>query len=136
MYLPPTAVTNLLKTLSTSFPKSRIVIYDAIVKDDIFGNVMCKNLENAGVNTEGLRAVSSLKDQENRVRDCGFNFSVRSCTMLQVYDNLLSGEQRRKANRIEMLDEMEEWNLIMGHYCFVVGDNFEEEGSTCSSSGD
>lgn len=37
--------------------------------------------------------------------------------MLEVYDKYVDGEERRRAERIEFLDELEEWHLIMSHYC-------------------
>ena len=40
---------------------------------------------------------------------------------------MLSDEQRARANRIEMLDEIEEWQMIMSHYVLVVGENINVE---------
>jgi len=42
------------------------------------------------------------------------------CDMMAAYDTVLTVGDRGRANGCEMLDEFEEWILIMRHYCFVV----------------
>ena len=40
--------------------------------------------------------------------------------MMAAYEIVLTSGEREHANRCEMLDEIEEWMLIMKHYCFVI----------------
>ena len=47
--------------------------------------------------------------------------------MLDVYDAELTDGQRRRAEGIERLDEVEEWRIIMKHYCFITARNWGEE---------
>ena len=50
--------------------------------------------------------------------------------MLAAYDTAVIGAtQRARANSVEMLDEIEEWMLIMRHYCFVVAGIATEESN-------
>jgi hypothetical protein len=36
-----------------------------------------------------------------------------------VYDTVVDAVDRQRVARIEMLDEFEEWHLLMQHYCLV-----------------
>ena len=40
--------------------------------------------------------------------------------MLQAYEGLISAADKARLNRLEMLDELEEWSLIMSHYSLSV----------------
>jgi len=41
--------------------------------------------------------------------------------MLQAYEGMISTTNKARLNRLEMLDEsLEEWSLIMSHYCVSV----------------
>ena len=46
--------------------------------------------------------------------------SVEAITMLEVYKNRLAGELAR-IEKLEMLDEWEEFNLLQSHYCLCLG---------------
>lgn len=39
---------------------------------------------------------------------------------MTCYETIMNHDERKKACSVEMLDEIEEWVLIMKHYCFVV----------------
>jgi hypothetical protein len=43
--------------------------------------------------------------------------------MLTAYSSVLSPSQRGHASSLEMLDEVEEWEMIMSHYVLTVGSN-------------
>ena len=57
-----------------------------------------------------------------------------------VYKACLDPQDRRRAERLELLDELEEWTLIQQHYCITVahkvvggkGDQAGEEGAGAS----
>jgi hypothetical protein len=66
-----------------------------------------------------LLATRTLEQHIAKLRQCGFGAVVGS-NMANAYDTLLSQALRGRANRCEMLDEVEEWNLLMSHYCLVV----------------
>ena len=56
------------------------------------------------------------------------NFAVAvGCDMWDAYPSILSESQRRRANQCELLDEMEEWMMIMKHYCFIVASSDAED---------
>jgi hypothetical protein len=41
--------------------------------------------------------------------------------MLSVFTNLIPITEKNRINRIEMLDEVEEWEMLMSHYCISLG---------------
>ena len=75
-----------------------------------------------------LLQTRTLVSQVDKLSQCGFK-NVTGCDFMTCYETIMSGENRKHANMVEMLDEIEEWVLIMKHYCFVVG-----AGGTSSSS--
>jgi hypothetical protein len=122
-----------------------VVIYNPIPGHDRFGQLMIKNLKQAGIrggNCSGrqrgdddrerkcgnarqlpsLEVTGTLTNQLIRlVRTCGFNIAV-GCTMVSAYKHgvIRNGDQEH-AMRCEALDELEEFYLLMRHYCLLVG---------------
>jgi hypothetical protein len=41
--------------------------------------------------------------------------------MMQAHDHIVPASEKARINRLEMLDEVEEWVLLMSHYCLTVG---------------
>ena len=68
-----------------------------------------------------LEKTRNLDDQLSKLTQSGFDVAV-GCHMMDAYDHgVISMEERRRAARCEMLDELEEFVLLMRHYCLVVG---------------
>jgi hypothetical protein len=53
------------------------------------------------------------------MQKAGFGIAT-GCDMYTAYETIIPATDRQVANRCEFLDELEEWMLIMRHYCFVV----------------
>jgi len=123
MYLPESSSRDLLKSVC-NFCINRnayIVLYEPILGQDPFGKVMEKNLMHVGVADTGscLLQTRTLQQQLRKLVDAGFA-TATGCDMNIAYETVMRPEQRRKANSCEFLDEVEEWMLIMRHYCLVV----------------
>ena len=70
----------------------------------------------------GLEGTRTLSDQLSRlVHSGGFDIAIGSDMMSAYNHGVISEEERRIAAKCEMLDELEEFVLLMEHYCFVVG---------------
>ncbi len=85
----------------------------------------------------------TLDDQLVRlVRTCGFDVTV-GCTMFDAYEHgVIRDGDRACALRCEALDELEEFYLLMRHYCLLVGvasssspDGRASSASACDDDG-
>ena len=108
-----------------------VAIYDPVPCHDRFGQVMIQNLQKAGIVKQrrdcddpiqlSLEATHTVVDQLSKLIQCGFD-SVVGCDMMDAYNNgVIRIEETQRAARCEMLDELEEFVLLMRHYCFCVG---------------
>jgi len=103
-------------------------VYDPIAQYDAFGEVMEKHLVSAGMAAAhtSLLQTRTLQHQLAKLTESGFGIAV-GCDMWQAYETILTDEQRVRANKCELLDELEEWKMLMQHYCLAVG-SAEESG--------
>ena len=132
MYLPVDAVDSILASfLSSSLSDCHFCTYEPILRDDSFGSVMERNLTKARlilpdaclVQRRTTAAVLQAMQRAGAKRTVG-------CDMLHAYDDVMTPAQRATASKCEFLDELEEWTLIMRHYCLLVASNNE-----CSAVG-
>jgi len=135
--LPP----SLADDASSSDPFVAVAMYDPIPSNDRFGKLMIENLQKAGITGRrqghvrstadddddttlqqlSLEKTSTLTDQLTKLIQSGFDTAI-GCDMMAAYDHgVISMEERRCAARCEMLDELEEFVLLMKHYCLVMG---------------
>jgi O-methyltransferase involved in polyketide biosynthesis len=121
MYLPESSCRALLSHLSAQCPQSCLCCYEPILGNDPFGRMMDDNLSKAGMvqHDSCLIQTRTLMQQRDKLIKAGWS-RVAGCRMDEAYGSVLTGEQRQRANQSEFLDELEEWQLIMRHYCFVV----------------
>ena len=121
MYLPEKESRDIIHTITEECSHPMMAIFDPIIQHDQFGQVMAQNLTKAGIADPSMSLVNTrtLREQVDKLHECGFE-RVTGCDFYSVYEMLLTAEDRRRANMAEMLDEVEEWMLIMRHYCFLV----------------
>lgn len=103
-----------------------MILYEPINPHDAFGKVMVSNLAARGIELQTLKKYGSLAAQKERLKSYGFGGGAEGGGGIGVADvNFLWGEvnQEEKARvaRLEMVDEVEEWRLLAGHYCVVWG---------------
>lgn len=114
---------KMLKSITNSMKEPFIALFDPIIQDDAFGKVMTQNLTKAKIisnPTMSLLNTRTLQGQMQKLYHSGFSV-VTGCDFLTCFETIMSADDRSNANKVEMLDEIEEWVLIMRHYCFVVG---------------
>lgn len=128
MYLSESVNCDILSTISKLCVQPFIIIFDPIIQNDPFGKVMANNLVRAGIIDPAMSLLKTrtLEKQIQRIKKAGFQF-VRGCDFYNAYDTILTETDRRKANTVEILDEIEEWLLIMKHYCLVTGSKSSSE---------
>ena len=65
----------------------------------------------------GLHAYPTLDSHHVRYAEAGFS-SYSGCTMREFFNNLPESEQTR-IKKLEIFDEIEEWELMGDHYCIT-----------------
>mmetsp|Transcript_9063 Transcript_9063/g.18713 ORF Transcript_9063/g.18713 Transcript_9063/m.18713 type:complete len:499 (+) Transcript_9063:124-1620(+) len=149
---------NALASPTATNPFVAVAIYDPIPCNDRFGQVMILNLQKRGIlgNRHGrrnftnentldvnkdsplsLEKTRTLSDQLAKLIQSGFDIAV-GCHMMDAFDHgIVSIEERKRSTRCDMLDELEEFVLLMKHYCLVVGvRSCDADGGDCTSRQD
>jgi tRNA wybutosine-synthesizing protein 4 len=93
--------------------------YDMITPNDIYGRNMIRNLRAAGFEIPGITEFPTLAEQENRFLLTNWK-AAKSCTMRDYYDRILPAACRERLFKLEMMDEVEEWNMLMEHYSLTI----------------
>jgi tRNA wybutosine-synthesizing protein 4 len=95
------------------------ITYDMVGVGDVFGQMMLKNLTNAGYNLPGFVDNPTKGEHVELFTASGWNEA--SCrTMLESYRELISPEDKARVAKLEIFDEIEEWEMLMSHYCLTV----------------
>jgi len=134
IYLKKPDADHIVQWAGSRLAKSVFVCYEMIRPNDGFGEVMVRNLEvragqdfcffltpqdqNRGIVLHSLNAYPDPQAQALRYTGAGFN-DVVVHDMLQVYNECIPTHEKVRVSRLEFLDEVEEFNLIMRHYCCV-----------------
>eukprot|EP00817_Percolomonadidae_sp_ATCC50343_P001970 CAMPEP_0117422320 /NCGR_PEP_ID=MMETSP0758-20121206/3187_1 /TAXON_ID=63605 /ORGANISM="Percolomonas cosmopolitus, Strain AE-1 (ATCC 50343)" /LENGTH=271 /DNA_ID=CAMNT_0005204877 /DNA_START=227 /DNA_END=1039 /DNA_ORIENTATION=- len=118
IYIPASHVDKLLKQVSSYFSQGEacFCLYEPTNPFDNFGKEMVNKLDKRGCGLKSLSTYPLIQDQVKRFNDLGFTGPIKAYNMNQVYDCFLNVKDRQHAQRIEMFDEYEEWNLIQNHY--------------------
>lgn len=106
----------LLRNISSLFSESMLVVYEQVNPHDAFGKQMMLNLRLRGCPLKGI--IDSLDGQKERMQGCGWILSS-SEYMLTLFNTCIPPNEIARINRIERLDEEEEWNLLLRHYCIT-----------------
>lgn len=81
---------------------------------------MVSNLAARGIVLQTLKKYGSLESQRERLRVYGFQEGQRVRTVDELWEGVSAREKDRVAG-LEMVDEVEEWRLLAGHYCVCWG---------------
>ncbi len=133
VYLNKEETDALCSILSNYFSHGRTVwvSYDMISPTDTYGQMMLKNLHKAGFSLPGFIEFPTLRSHEEKFHgpeghDGHQLWSIaKSVDMLNFYNRVIDSKLIDEVNRLEILDEIEEWNMIMSHYCITVATNTE-----------
>ena len=117
VYIDRDITINMLSSINERFDNTYILEYDLIGPDDPFGKEMVDNLRTRNINLRGFNDVKNVKDQIERLKEAKFE-DVNIVDMYYVYFKLLPVEDRKRIERLELMDEFEELNLLQKHACF------------------
>ncbi|THX31267.1 leucine carboxyl methyltransferase [Aureobasidium pullulans] len=120
-YVPPTTATQILSYFTDAIPTASlaIIIYEPIRPYDSFGKTMITNLASRGIELQTVKRYYSLAAQRNRFNKAGFTSGQGARDVEQIYygEEWVSAVERDRVERLEWLDEVEEWKLLASHYC-------------------
>lgn len=123
-YLPPDMASSVLQYFTMNLKKEMaIVLYEPIRPYDAFGKTMVTNLSSRGIELRTLKRYYSLGAQRQRLRLAGFGDGQGARDVHQIWssDEWVSKLERERIEKIEWLDEVEEWQLLASHYCVAWG---------------
>lgn len=98
---------------------SAFVNMEHVEPHDAFGKEMVRNIAARGSPLVGIERYPSVEAQTGRLCQLGWP-QVKGMSLLDAFKGCVGREQRLRMNATELLDEVEEWELIMGHYCVVL----------------
>ena len=75
------------------------------------------NLMQRGIRIPGLSQVPDTKLQVERLITSGFS-EAKVVDMLQYYRKIVDKFEKSRIEKLEFLDELEEFNLLQKHSCF------------------
>ena len=101
-----------------------LVLYEPINPHDAFGRVMVSNLASRGIELQTLRKYGSLEAQAARLKSYGFEHSG-GADVNTLWKRTVDEKEKERVAGLEMVDEVEEWELLAGHYCVCWGWNGE-----------
>ncbi|KAI9333921.1 leucine carboxyl methyltransferase 1 [Zopfochytrium polystomum] len=116
VYLPPPAITAILEWCGTQVASSYFVTYEQIRPDDAFGQVMIENLRQRDLHLPGLAAFPTVESQRERYTAAGFA-GAAAVTIKEYFKSRLADAELARVRRLEIFDEIEEWELMGDHYC-------------------
>jgi len=118
VYIPNDAVQHVLSAFAGSFHECAFLGYDPIRPSDAFGEIMVSNLAAMGAPFVGIHDCPDEASHSGRALACGFHTAgcIDLCT---AWDRALDKAELARLQRLEPLDEVEEWKLMMRHYALV-----------------
>jgi hypothetical protein len=117
VYIEKDSTINLLKNLTANFDNLVLFLYDLVGYNDNFGREMEYNLMQRNIHIPGLSQVPDIKAQIKRLIDSNFT-EAYVIDMLQYYRKIINKSEKSRIEKLEFLDELEEFNLLQKHSCF------------------
>ena len=120
VYIEESVTIEMISCLTEKFSNIYLLEYDLIGPDDPFGKEMVDNLKTRDIYLKGFDDVKNINDQINRLKKLNFE-DINIVDMYHVYFNVLPVEERKRIEKLELMDEFEELNLLQRHACFGFG---------------
>lgn len=128
-YLPPDEAGSVLSYFTGRLNAAvGLIVYEPIRPFDPFGKTMVSNLASRGIHMQTLKRYSSLEAQRQRLKIAGLIDGQGARDVLTIWNtpDWTSEIERERVDRLEWLDEVEEWNLLASHYCIAWGHRGED----------
>ncbi|KAL9133304.1 MAG: hypothetical protein Q9175_005516 [Cornicularia normoerica] len=97
-----------------------LILYEPVQPNDPFGKTMVSNLAARGIVLQTLKRYGSLEAQAARMISYGLG-GTGGASVKDLWDKGVEEKEKERVARLEMVDEVEEWELLAGHYCVAWG---------------
>ena len=117
-----------LRACLATLPRASILSYDMCISSDAphaaptrFGQVMLQNLAARQLTLPGARGCTSTAAYVERFEHLAGHASHLQCHAYTLRESWqqLEGEERRRVSMLERLDEVEELEMLLSHYCIA-----------------
>ena len=129
-YLPPAAADTVAlyfaQHLFLDSTPLGLILYEPIHPNDPFGKTMVSNLAARGIVLQTLKKYGSLEAQAARMKSYGLK-GTGGASVKDLWDKGVEEDEKERVAGLEMVDEVEEWELLAGHYCVAWGWRSESE---------
>ncbi|CAI7608862.1 unnamed protein product [Penicillium glandicola] len=98
-----------------------LILYEPIRPNDAFGRTMVSNLAARGIQLKTLPRYASLEAQRGRFQEQGFGDGQAVADIEFIWKRWVNEDEKERVAGLEMLDELEEWQLLARHYCIAWG---------------
>ncbi|KAG5983474.1 hypothetical protein E4U55_008067 [Claviceps digitariae] len=119
-YLTQQDSENVLQFFTSKIPSIAALLYEPMPLGDAFGDMMISNLRARQIRMPSLDKYRDQKGQVSRLRGSGFE-NTGYATIENAWETWVDQRERERVDRLEGLDEVEEWKLLAAHYLVVWG---------------
>lgn len=123
-YLEADVARDVLKWFGDRISSLGVIVYEPIGVNDAFGQMMVENLAARGIVMPTVQRYRSLADQVERLQASGFGGEAGgtfATTIEDIWEKWISADEKERVDRLEGLDEVEEWQMLARHYAVVWG---------------
>lgn len=119
-YLESPDAERIIRWFTDKIASIAILIYEPVKPDDAFGKMMVSNLAARRIRMPTLEVYKEPNDQAKRLKEAGFS-TVKVLTVHDIFEKWVLPEEKVRLDRLEGLDEIEEWVLLASHYIVAWG---------------
>ena len=120
---------ELIEYFGKDFTNCVFLNYEQFKLNDRFGKIMIENMHMRSVDLVGMDSCMSEGTQHDRFIKSGFKI-VKIQSMTDYYKNCISGDERKRIESIEFLDEVELLYQLLDHYCIGLASNCVPENNS------
>ena len=115
IYLEPEDGDRIVEWVGRNMSHAAFVTYEPFRPFDPFGQVMIRNLSTRGIVLKAIHVYHDEQQQKQRYLTRGFN-SSHLIDMKHAFDERVDAVEKQRLAKLEMVDEVEEWDLLGSHY--------------------
>lgn len=125
VYLESSTVQSIISSFLTHYLEpttpATLILYEPILPQDAFGRTMISNLQTRNIVLPTLTDFPTLDDQRARLQSYGFETAAKAVDTSHIWREWITEEEKERVASLEFLDELEELELLLKHYCVAWG---------------